>query len=387
MTAPARDSDVDAGRDLLAARLAAIPAALQQTLDESAARPDLGFARGLSTAERERPVFTTGIGASEGPARVLADLLGRAGRRASFLPLSQLVAEAGLPGGACAGSLLVLFSQGLSPNAELALAQAPRFRRLLVYTSVRPDAAGDRAAAALARAARTGALIAVLPPACEDRLFLRVLGPATATLAALQLVEALVRDSDSGEAGWPLHRLPAAASAALAEGRARCAAFAAEHGLGALLAERPDLPIALLTTAGYGELCHSLRWQLLEGAGQREPAVWDALGFAHGPLQQVYRNHSLLLALRHPGERAAELWPRLRRVLLPQHRYLELPASLPAPLALVEHQLQIGALVLEALRAVDWDLQRWPGQGRDGALYDLREPAELLGGTADPPSD
>lgn len=367
---------IEAGRELLAARLAAIPAALQQTLDESEARPDLGFARGLSDAERERPVFTTGIGASEGPARVLADLLGR---RAAFRPLSQLVAEAGLP---CEDALLVLFSQGLSPNAQLALAQSPRFRRLLVYTSVRPDAEGDRAAAVLARAARDGALIAVLPPACEDRLFLRVLGPATATLAALQLAEAL----GAGEPGWPLHRLPAAASAALTEGRARCAAFAREHGLDALLASRSELPIALLATAGYGELCHSLRWQLLEGAGQREPAVWDALGFAHGPLQQVYRNDSLLLALRHPGERVAELWPRLRRVLLPRHRYLELPASLPAPLALVEHQLQIGALVLEALRAVDWDLQRWPGQGRDGALYELREPAELLCGAADPPA-
>lgn len=376
---------IDAGRELLAARLAAIPAALQQTLDESEARPDLGFARGLAAAERERPVFTTGIGASEGPARVLADLLGRAGRRAGFRPLSQLVAEAGSPGtkSACGDALLVLFSQGLSPNAELALALAPRFRGLLVYTSVRPDAGGDRAAAALARAARDGALIAVLPPACEDRLFLRVLGPATATLAALQLAEAWC----GGEPGWPLRRLPAAASAALAEGQARCAAFAAEHGLGALLAERPDLPIALLSTAGYGELCHSLRWQLLEGAGLREPAVWDALGFAHGPLQQVYRNNSLLLALRHPGEQVAELWPRLRRVLRPEQRYLELPASLPAPLALVEHQLQIGALVLEALRAVDWSLERWPGQGCDGALYELREPAELLGRAAAPPAD
>ena len=112
-------------------------------------------------------------------------------------------------------------------------------------------------------------------------------------------------------------------------------------------------------------------------AGLREPAQWDVLGFAHGPLQQAYRQPALLLGLRRPAEAVATLWPRLRRVLAGQHMLLELPATLPAPLSLLEHQVQIGALVLEALRVVDWDLLRWPGQEQDLLLYGLRDPAEL----------
>ena len=121
----------------LAARLAAVPSVLAETLEqaEGELRPDLAWVRGLSGRELRRPVVTTGIGASEGPARVLAWLLQHVvGLRAGFRPLSQLLAESPRRESA----LLVLFSQGLSPNAQLALALAPRFHKLLVYTSVRP---------------------------------------------------------------------------------------------------------------------------------------------------------------------------------------------------------------------------------------------------------
>ncbi|MFO0572443.1 MAG: hypothetical protein U1A78_00450 [Polyangia bacterium] len=393
----------------LAARLAAVPSVLAETIEqaEGELRPDLAWVRGLSGRELRRPVVTTGIGASEGPARVLAWLLQHVvGLRAGFRPLSQLLAESPRRESA----LLVLFSQGLSPNAQLALALAPRFHKLLVYTSVRPaadatDARTDTAppgtpppraadpAARLAAAIRSGALVAVLPPtppAVEDQLFLRVLGPATATLAAVQLTAAWAAQRGAAP-GWPTAQLPAAVARALAEARTRCTIFAGSlverrllsadavrsHGLGALFAAQPELPIALLTTAGYGELCHGLRLAFVEGAGLREPAQWDVLGFAHGPLQQAYRQPALLLGLRRPAEAVATLWPRLRRVLAGQHMLLELPATLPAPLSLLEHQVQIGALVLEALRVVDWDLLRWPGQDQDLLLYGLRDPAEL----------
>jgi creatinine amidohydrolase len=409
---------------LLAARLAAVPSVLAETLEqaEGDTRPDLAWVRGLSGRELRRPVVTTGIGASEGPARVLAWLLQHVvGLRAGFRPLSQLLAESPRRESA----LLVLFSQGLSPNAQLALALAPRFHKLLVYTSVRPDAAvvgrpeaatpstpsprpperpaersversAERStslAIRLAAAIRDGALVAVLPPTpptVEDQLFLRVLGPAAATLAAVQLAAAWAAQRGAAP-GWPTAQVPAAVARAFAEARTRCALFAGSlverrllpadevrtNGLGALFAALPGLPIALLTTAGYGELCHGLRLAFVEGAGLREPALWDVLGFAHGPLQQAFHQPTLLLGLRRPAEAAAPLWSRLRRVLAGQHMLLELPATLPAPLSLLEHQVQIGALVLEALRVVDWDLLRWPGQGQDQLLYGLRDPSEL----------
>ena len=78
--------------------------------------------RGLRDARR---VHVTGVGSSAGHARFLVERLQHAGTAAAFTPLSRFAA--GSPGTPDEDALVV-FSQGLSPNARLALAEARSWR-------------------------------------------------------------------------------------------------------------------------------------------------------------------------------------------------------------------------------------------------------------------
>lgn len=333
-------------RRLLEARIAEIPAALRRALDE-VHEPPLDDAGG--------PVLVTGGGMSEGPARYLVALLAQRGVRAAYVPLSEFVA----PSVPQAGGTLVLFSQGLAPNARFPLLHVGAFRRTVVVTAVAADAQappGDvRRLAADAEA--HGARILTLPPASESGLLLRVVGPVVHGLAAVRLA----RPELAAEAA----RVPEAFAAAFAAAR---------------VADGPGLvhdgslpPVALVASGRYADGSFGLRWKLLEGLHVPDPPVWDILQVAHGPLQSLYeRAHTLIVLARPDAPHEAALVARLPEVLVPsRHRVLTLGATLPGLLAWFEHDAQLDALVLAAHRALGIDLQRWPAQGLDGPLYDL----------------
>ena len=108
---------------LLASRCAAVPATLATVLADDANDEALAAAAAL-----QPPFWVTGIGVAEGPARLFLALCQSRGVRAAFLPLSCF---AGGPPPCDPPGTLVVFSQGLSPNARLAL-RAPHPRRVLV---------------------------------------------------------------------------------------------------------------------------------------------------------------------------------------------------------------------------------------------------------------
>lgn len=312
------------GLDLLAARVHALPSVLDEAL--SVTLPPLDdFAR----AQRW---VTTGIGGSEGPARVMADALRRAlGVCASFVHLSRFACDAGALG----GDALVVFSQGLSPNARIALGHKG-FARTLVIT-----ARGDIGAG----------VVLQHPPREEGAMLARVQGPPAATLMGLRVVAAL-----GGEA--PPDGLVAAVRAALAAPP---------------LALDLRRPVALLLCDDERELGHGLRWKWLEATRRSDVAVYDALGFAHGPLQCCAERGAQVVLLTRDVPREAALWTRVRAVLAETACAVHaLPASLPGVWSFFEHDARWSAALRASLAASgDVDLLRWPTQGRDGALYDL----------------
>src|SRR5690242_21804287 len=130
----------DAHREL-EARVRSWPAMLRDAAAAAVAAPALGLA-GI------RRVVTTGVGGSAGHARVLAYLLAEhVGCDARFRPLGAFAEP--VPRDSC-DDLLVVVSQGLSPNARLALADPAAWRHVVVLTATRvADArAGGRADAA-----------------------------------------------------------------------------------------------------------------------------------------------------------------------------------------------------------------------------------------------
>jgi creatinine amidohydrolase len=397
-----------AGHRVLAARLAAAPALVRAVL--AAPAPVLPWHPG-----RVRRVVATGVGASAAHARLLVALLEEVGLAARFLPLTSFVARTADD---AAGDALVVFSQGLSPNARLALAHAERFAAALVVTAVPPAGEASRTAAPVgvagheamptprasstdatvdgdappvdgdappagADAPPSGALadrqrlldelgargIAVqrVPAAEEYGTLLRVCGPLVGAAAAIVLARALA----AGAGRAPCGLLASDASADEVQRRLEDALARADDVHATFDARALASGCAFLASGVYGELLGNVQATVQEGLLVAAPPVWDLLGFAHGPFQEIAARDATVLALARadaPGE--AELLGRVQTMLVPgRHRLVRLRATLPGALALLEHQALVGALVLRAIAERRVDQVDFPGRGADGALY------------------
>ncbi|MFT3771876.1 MAG: hypothetical protein QM820_41235 [Minicystis sp.] len=333
-------------RALLETRARTLPAEIARALALDAPSPALP--RGAS-------VVVTGVGASEGPARYLAHLLHRAGRRAVFTPLSAFV----LGDTAALGDALVIFSQGLSPNARLALRRAPEHATAILITSTRIDAAPAEIRACLEAFARAGGRTIAIPPDEESGTLVRLVGPVVAMIAAARFAAPDGAPIDP----TALARLPDLA--ATAEARAADA-----------IAALPPLALhrrlAFVAAGSSIDGAHGLRCKWLEGLGAPEPPLWDVLQIAHGPFHELFDEEATLVTLEHatapPVER--ELFDRLTRMMVPcRHAVLRLRAALPPPLGAIDHELLVTALLLRALRERSKDLGA--AMGSDAPLYGL----------------
>lgn len=317
---------------LLRDRVGRIPDGIARDL--ARALPPLG-----STLSRARRFTATGTGGSEGPAQAFVAALQERGIAARFRPLSSFALDHEREGA------LVVFSQGMSPNARLALRHAGPDTVLVTALDELGEGPGYEA---LRAAAGRGALICPHGPSDEHGLLVRIEGPTRATLVGLRLAEVLAPRSA------PPVDLPA---------RARRAFDAAAPALG-------QHAVALVTAGDAGPLAQGLRWKLLEALGIPDPPIWDVLQVAHGPLQQFYDTRATLLAVEGCDE--APLFDRLGAALVRErHELRRLTATLPHPWGWFEHDAQINAVVLATLTRRPRDLIDWPGKGRDGSLYEL----------------
>jgi hypothetical protein len=343
---------------LFAERVGAIAAVLEAWLATGPVMPPIG-GRGL--------VVTTGVGSSEAPARRTAALLRRSGCAATFVPISAFATSS-----APRGAELVVFSQGLSPNARLALPRGgppaegahPSFERILLFTSVEPGSAvaGDRG---LDEAIDAGVEAIVLPPAHEDGILPRVIGPVVASIAAqLAILEGPCRGLAD-----PRHH---------AIGDAFRAAAAAAPRLDEPTAARPA---AIVACADQIEMVFGAANAWLEGLREPPPFSWDVLGLAHGPLQMAHDRPLLALALERATVRGeAQLFDRLERALPAPHCVLRLRSMLPPGLAWIEHEAAVLTFVERELAVRPRDLGWGPGR-EDAPLYELGDPD-----AASPPS-
>jgi creatinine amidohydrolase len=329
-------------------RVTAIDAVLARTLADW---PALA-AEIRPLASRVSHWLVAGAGGSEGPARVMVTLLQGLGARAVFAPMSGFALDGSLVRTEGAG--LVLFSQGLSPNAQLALARQEAFAAAILYTAVAPGDGGEPERLALAFQQR-GGLVLRHGPAEESGLLVRFVGPAAATLLAMATAAELAGHEP------PLSELRNALGG-LAAARRRTR--------DALVPMREVERIALVTAGAGQGLAHGLRWKLLEALGLSDPPVWDVLQVAHGPFQQFYHQPMLLFGLEPPG--SAALFDRLERMLVPsRHRLVRLRAESAAPACWLEHDAMLDELVIAYLEERPRDLIDWPGKGKDALLYRL----------------
>jgi len=361
------------GHALLEARLSALPALLRAAL--SAPAPELPW-----DAARVRRVVTTGVGSSAAHARLLATLLQEVGLAARFVPLSSFAAA---PAHDAAADALVVFSQGLSPNARLALRDVEAWAGVVLVTGV-PDEAqvaspgdGDvppsgalatRQGEVAALAAR-GVVVQRVPAAEEYGTLLRVAGPMLGYASALHLARASARAAGRAPRGLLPGAIPVdEVCARVADAPQRLAREHADLDATAL-----EAGCALLATGPYVELLANLRAKILEGALLPEPPAWDLLELAHGPFQQIHARPFTLLAVTREGVAGeAELLDRAARMLVRgRHRLVRWHSRLPGALALFEHEALASALVLRVIGERWIDQVSFPGRGEDRPLYDV----------------
>jgi hypothetical protein len=337
------DGRARAHADLFAERVRAIPDVVETWLASSPEMPPVG-GRGL--------VITTGVGSAEAPARRCAALLRRAGCAATFVPISAFATSS-----APSGAELVVFSQGLSPNAKLAVPPAgATFDRVVLFTSLPPGTPLARERG-LDAAIAEGVEVVLLPPRHEDGMLARVVGPVVASLAAHLAIRA-------GACGPLLLADPREHHVADAF---RAAAAAAPQ----LELPTAARPAALVACADQIEMVFGAANAWLEGLREPPPFSWDVLGLAHGPLQMAHDRPLLALALERASvEGEAELFDRLERALPVPHRVLRLRAELPPGLAWIEHEAAVLTFVARELDARPRDLGWGPGR-EDQPLYEL----------------
>ena len=345
---------VESGIRVLEERVAAAPAAVARALQSAAPAVPEAWTR--------LPVVATGLGGSQAAARLLAARLGEgAGRAAVFRPMNTFhnrVAEK-------ERAVLVVFSQGLSPNARIALEHARDFDGLVLVTSVTEDGlreAGKTDRLALLRELRArGAVVWRHPVENEYAILPRVVGPVCAAVSALRLAAAL---------GGP----PSAPPWAIMEetGLAAIGPSAEER---ARLAEEFARGVDLNFTGGAVEYAQNLAAKAVEGLFAPTPVCRDLLEFAHGPFQQQCMRKRRQWILRSETEAEAALAETVAPLFGSAGvGTRSIPAPYPAPWALIYWELYLNRVLPEAARIAGADLEDWPGKGADGPAYGLDAP-------------
>jgi hypothetical protein len=288
--------------------------------------------------------IVTGIGASEGPARLCAAALRASGVSARFVSTSHFLSAA-----PPAADGLIVVSQRLSPNGRIALAHTAAYRHTYLVTSVSQKQSGVESI--------------VHGPAQEPHLFLRVQGPALAAATCLRLAAAIAGAHAGSTPIWWKDRVQIAPAVA----RALNAPTPTRHSELALVSLGADL-----------DLLAAAQSKLVEGLFARQPPIFDALAFVHGPYQSTRLSPMTLLACASMDNAVrAEIWERLRQ--LPPHEVVEWASPLPGPLAYFSYDAFALALVLARLRQAPKNLFAWPGQHDDAPLYEIASPLEPKG--------
>ncbi len=341
------------GHDLLAKRIACIP----DVLADMIARGQAPLKQATRVAQR---FIITGTGSSEAHARYLAMLINLyTDRAASYLPLSGFV---DWHRDAFAGKTLIVFSQGVSPNAQIALNRRKDFAHCVLFTATTPAAAlaaGKRDRAALLQSILdAGGDLVEFPLAEEYTTLIRFVGPLAGYLSALQFVAQL--DGCRFKAPDAATLLPLLQEPAPPE----------------LLDAMIRLPSAfsqgfnIVTAAPISDFSQNLACKFMEGVFWPCPPISDFLQFAHGPFQQMNAHPKPVIILQGDSGAEAELVDRSVRML----REAGLGAfvvrvNAPPLYSIFGFEAALNALVLAVMRHLRVDQVNWPGKGRDDLLY------------------
>jgi fructoselysine-6-P-deglycase FrlB-like protein len=260
-------------------------------------------------------------------------------------------------------SCLVVLSQGLSPNAQLALRARKQFASCVLFTAATPS--GQKAAgrpervALLEQLARERALIVPFPVENEYETLLRVTGPFSGYLACYRFASSLTR-------GVKQVQLPELQASDLLSALARAQNAGARASLQGLAKG-----VQIICSAQLAAYAQNLEYKFIEGALLANTSLCDVLAYAHGPFQRAVAQRSPALCLDLSPAILGRVKQMQRRAKLPCISY---HAQLPEALRVLEYEAFLNALLLKVMQRRKTNQRHWPGQGWDRPLYQLDRP-------------
>jgi hypothetical protein len=246
---------------------------------------------------------------------------------------------------------LIVFSHGLSPNAQLLLRAIEGQRRVLV-TGTQTMAQTD---------ATTGPelVIAAVSGEPEEGSLLRVRSPVLASLAAIHWTGVTIPWETLAQLyAWP-RGSPSPSGQDL---EAHQLLAAVRHA---------DSHVCILHGHSDAAAFQGLSQKLTEGLGVLA-SEWDVLQFAHGPLQALYARKGLVLLLEN-DDTPPGLAHRVASTLDPsRHALVRLRSHLPSPFTFFAFDTFLNRVV--ALhQAQETESFSTASHGRDRALYDIAD--------------
>lgn len=343
------------GHEILKERIESIPDHLRSALQAPA--PDVEALKAASS------IVTTGLGSSEAAARYLTSLLNRNGRmRAEFIPHSVFYGE--LPSYE-ERPHLVLFTQGLSPNAEIVFAQRHHFSGLTLVTASTEEGqeqAGKPNRVKLLRDILAGGNAIIRHPIeNEYEILPRVIGPICAELTCLRMASAVLGAKTLPLPGEDALITPLEES------------FLPSHELDDWATELLE-GVDFFFTNRESTYAHNLSCKVLETTFRPLPRLYDAFHYAHGPFQADRLTSARKWIFTGPEAAASDLFGKLSPLFERTGPTRITRSPLAEPYSLFYYEQFLNTVVLRAAEIAKVNLINWPGKGEDSEGYSLSQP-------------
>lgn len=312
--------------------------------------------------ERPEHFTVTGIGSSEAHGRFFTDLINRyTTSSATFLNLSNFYTV--LPQTAKSKeSVLVIFSQGISPNSLLAINQRSSFRNIVLFTSTTTVGSKTTHAELVKTLKTQGHTVIQYPLENEYALLVRVIGPLTGYLAVIQFINR----------NWNKSIHPCSSSdivLAIKEAHKNIPI----NAIDAL--EDMKRGSLMLMTAPLCEYAQNLAYKFLEGLFVPMPTIIDYLSFGHGVFQQLVTEPRPIIIFKENTVESQLLYNRAKPMIeVTQSKTIEFTSNLPPPWNIFEYEAILNCLILHGIKKWSIDQIVWPGKNLDQGLYNIKDP-------------
>lgn len=310
-----------------------------------------------------------GVGSSEAQARFLVSLINRyTNSKARFAPYSSFLNDAMLEKGdnVMSNSNLVLFSQGISNNAQIVLAKRHLFKSVVLFTSVTGTGLaeiGDVVRLSLyEKLLQEMTSIVRFPLESEHTILIRVIGPIFGFFAAARWCHDSLGQSFNLASNEALSSMVHKVQASNTFDWPR-------------LAREFEEGVELTFTNETHEYGQNLAYKWVEGIFGDQPILRDGFQYAHGPFQKNWKKTRTQWIFSSESNSERILVDSILSLISKTGstvRVIESPVA--EPWAFVYYELVLNRIMSEAISNLGVNQIDWPGKGEDAEVYLLNTP-------------